>query len=161
MRTMTFLPAPTESGSFDRPNGGASWEKVNNGLLGLYVSSLAINSNGDIFAGTDFIGGGGGVYRSTDNGESWVEVNQGVITTDVRALAINASGEIFAGLYFGGGVFRSTDNGDSWTPVDNGLTCTNVWSLAINVDGDVFAGSAGCGTGVLPVDGRWRSLDAG
>ena len=119
------------------------------------MSSLAINSSGDIFAGADFIDGAGGVFRSTDNGENWVEINQGVITTDVRALAINSNGDIFAGTYFGGGVFRSTDNGESWTAVDNGLTCTNIWSLAINPDGDIFAGTAGCGTGVF------RSTDNG
>src|SRR5262249_19107587 len=77
-------------------NSGQSWEKINNGLPALYVRSLATNG-GEIFAGADFIGGAGGVYRSTDFGDSWAEVNQGVITTDVRALAINTSGHIFAG----------------------------------------------------------------
>jgi hypothetical protein len=119
------------------------------------VRSLAINSNGDIFAGADFINGAGGVFRSVDNGESWVEVNGGVISTDVRALAINANGDIFAGAYPDGGVFRSTDNGESWTPIDNGLTCKNVYSLAINPAGDIFVGTAGCGAGVF------RSTDNG
>ncbi len=40
---------------------------------GLYVYSLAINSNGDIFAGTD-----DGIFRSTDNGDNWVQINQGL-----------------------------------------------------------------------------------
>ena len=69
---------------------------VNNGLEFPFVISLAINSNGDVFAGTFE---GGGVYRSTDNGETWVEINHDDITVDVRALAINANGHIFAGTY--------------------------------------------------------------
>ena len=78
-------------------DSGQSWEKINNGLPALYIRSLA--SGVGIFAGADFVGGAGGVYRSTDFGDSWTEVNHGVITTDVRALAINASGHIFAGTY--------------------------------------------------------------
>ena len=103
---------------FRSTNSGGSWQKTNNGLPALYESALAINDNGEIFLGADFVNGAGGVYRSTDDGDNWVEINHGVIQTDVRALAINANGHIFAGTYFGGGVFRSTDNGDSWTPVN-------------------------------------------
>lgn len=76
----------------------------NHGLLALYDSALAINTNGCIFVGADFVGGAGGVYRSADYGDSWVEINHDMIQTDVRALATNPSGHIFAGLYFGVGV---------------------------------------------------------
>ena len=61
-----------------------------------FIISLAINSSGDIFAGTFE---GGGVYRSTDNGENWTLVNNGLTNTYVYALAINAGGEIFAGTW--------------------------------------------------------------
>src|SRR5262249_39742382 len=74
-------------GMFRSTDGGQSWEKINNGLLALYESALAINANGDIFVGADFVNGAGGVYRSTDNGDNWAEINHGVIQTDVRALA--------------------------------------------------------------------------
>ncbi len=77
------------------------WEQTN-GPFGGTVSSLAINSNGDIFAGTPF----GGVFRSSDNGDNWTQINTGLTHTDVNALAINSNGEIFAGTQLGG-VFRS------------------------------------------------------
>jgi photosystem II stability/assembly factor-like uncharacterized protein len=96
---------------FRSSDSGQTWEKINKGLLAFYIRTLAISSNGHIFAGADFVGGAGGVYRSTDNGESWVEINHDDITVDVRALAINANGHIFAGTYAGGtagGIFRST-----------------------------------------------------
>jgi hypothetical protein len=121
---------------------------VNNGLAGRYVTSLATNQNGDVFAGADFIDGNGGIFRSTDQGDSWTDIS-GPISTDVRALAINSDGHIFAGTYFGGGVYRSTDNGDSWTQINNGLTCPFIWSFAIDSDDRLYAGSAGCGSGVF------------
>jgi len=123
---------------FDRATTDRIGKRFNNGLLAVYESALAINAHGEIFVGADFVGGAGGVYRSTDYGDSWLEINHGIIQTDVRALAINASGHIFAGTYFGGGVFRSTDNGGSWTPVNNGLDCGNIWSLAIKSTGEIF-----------------------
>jgi hypothetical protein len=94
--------------------------------------TLAINTNGYIFAGADFVGGAGGVYRFTDYGDSWAEINHDMIQTDVRSLATNSGRHIFAGTYFAGSVFRSTDSGDTWTPVNKGLECGNIWSLAIN-----------------------------
>ena len=69
------------------------WQQTN-GPSGATVNSLDINSNGDIFAGTD----GGGVFRSRDNGATWSQINTGLTNTDVRALAINSSGDILAKL---------------------------------------------------------------
>ena len=52
---------------FRSTDSGQNWQQINNGLLALYESALAINTNGYIFVGA------GGVYRSTDYGDSWVE----------------------------------------------------------------------------------------
>ena len=86
---------------------------INNGLEFPFVISLAINSNGDVFAGTFE---GGGVYRSTDNGETWVEINRDEITVDVRVLGDQCERSHFAGTFAGGtagGIFRSGRDGDS------------------------------------------------
>ena len=107
------------------------WQRTN-GPYGGTVYSLAINSSGHIFAGTN-----PGVYRSTDNGGNWTYT--GLTNTGVWSLAINSSGHIFAGT--NPGVYRSTDNGGNWTYT--GLTNTNVWSLAINSSGHIFAGTDG------------------
>ena len=92
-----------------------SWQQTN-GPSGERVVSLAINSSGQIFAGTF----GGGVFRSTNNGANWSQINTGLTTAYVNALAINSSVFIFAGA--GGGVFRSTDNGANWSQINTGLT---------------------------------------
>ena len=80
---------------FRSSDSGGSWQKINNGLPALYERALAINANGDIFVGADFVSGAGGVYRSTDDGDNWVEINHGVIQSDVRAL-----GDQFKRPYF-------------------------------------------------------------
>ena len=98
---ISFSPVPTALACFDRATTDRIGKRFNNGLLAVYESALAINAHGEIFVGADFVGGAGGVYRSTDYGDSWLEINHGIIQTDVRALAINASGHIFAGTYFG------------------------------------------------------------
>jgi len=76
-------------GMFRSPDSGQNWQQINSGLLALYESALAFNTNGYIFVGADFVGGTGGVYRSTDYGDSWVEINHDMIQPDVRALATN------------------------------------------------------------------------
>jgi hypothetical protein len=109
----------------------------NNGLTNSDVASIAINSSGYIFAGTD-----GGVYLSTNSGTSWTQENNGLTNIYVFSVDINSSGYIFAGTY-GGGVYSSTNNGASWTQV--GLTSSEIYSLAINSTGYIFAGTFGGG----------------
>lgn len=75
------------------------WEQPN-GSPGAWVTDIAINSSGDIFAGT-----AGVVLRSTDNGDNWTDVSTGLTTAGVTSFAFNPSGQIFAGTI--NGVFRS------------------------------------------------------
>lgn len=117
-------------------DNGENWIEVNNGLsTNWFITSLATNSSGVIFAGSDT----DGIFRSTDNGENWTQINNGLTNTHVPALIINSNDHIFSGTE--GGVFRSIDNGDSWVQI--GLT--NVWTLsfAINSSGHIWAGTNG------------------
>ena len=131
---------------FRSSDNGASWTERNNGLAGIRVRSLAINQNGDIFAGNlSSRGVALGIFRSTDNGENWTEINNGVGATHFTSIVINSNGVIFGGLF---GVFRSEDNGDSWVEVSTRIT----YSLAVGSDGYIFAGTE---------DGLFRSIDNG
>ena len=69
------------------------WEQTNGPRRGS-VLSLAINSNGDIFAGTE----GGGVFRSTDNGDNWAAINTGLTDAAVNALPSTATATFLPGL---------------------------------------------------------------
>ncbi len=131
-------------GLYRSVDNGGSWTPVTGGLTSTPVVSLAINSNGDLYAGT-----GGGVFRSTNNGGSWTQT--GLTSTYVGALVVNATGDIFAGSAVG--IYRSTDAGANWTKVNVGLTSTSVRALAVNSTGSLFAGTSGGGV--------FRSIDNG
>ncbi len=132
------------------------WEKTN-GLDNIIIYSLAINSNGDIFAGADT---SYGVFRSTDNGDNWLEL--GLDTLKTTGIVIKPSGEILLitlDHYMGGGVFHSLDNGNNWTA----LEFTNAGSsIAINSSGDIFVGTLSSGVYRSTDDGsNWIQINQG
>lgn len=133
------------------------WTAVNNGLTNTSVySSLAINSSGNVFAGTL----GEGVFMSTNNGASWSAANNSLTNYFVRALAVSGSGNVFAGTY--GGVFLSTSNGALWSAINNGLTNTYVNALAVSAGGSVFAGTNGGGVFLSTNNGAgWTAVNKG
>jgi photosystem II stability/assembly factor-like uncharacterized protein len=124
--------------SFDN---GDNWEKV--GLNNKFISSLAINSNGLLFAGSrgDYEYGGGGVFRSNDNGITWEDLAYNVWVT---SMAIDPYDVLYIGCtneHGGqGGVFRSTDNGESWELVVSGMgNYPDVDGLSLSPDGYLYA----------------------
>lgn len=125
------------SGVFRSTDNGANWTAVNTGITDLDVRSLAVNVNGDLFAGSV-----GGVFRSSDDGANWTAVNSG-LPYPAYDLAVNSNGHVFAatgGQAGYGGVFRSTNNGESWTNI--GLKDTTIWTIAVNPSsGHIFAGT--------------------
>lgn len=147
-------------------NNGVSWQPIGSatlrasGRLVPVVSKLAINSKGDIFAGTrdDFFSDiGGGVFRSTDNGDTWTQVNSGLPTySAIFSLIIDSNDVLLAGDQ--AGLARSTDNGETWVPIDNGLQ-KFVQALAINPQGHIFAGTSRGAFNVT--EGVFRSTDNG
>jgi photosystem II stability/assembly factor-like uncharacterized protein len=142
-------------------NNGNNWQEIDSGLNHsmeyFRFQALALNSDGNIFAGTK-----NGIYYSKDNGSSWAEINNGLSNLDVNALAINSTGDIFAGT-IGGGVFLSTDEGNNWNPINNGLPFNRIFAFAINSNGDIFA-AIGVGGGVYCSTNNgdsWQQVNAG
>ena len=125
------------------------WERTIS-LDNLIIYSLAINSNGDIFAGTD----ANGLFRSTDNGNSWT--NLGFTNTWIQrnGIAISPSQEILIATdnkNATGGVYRSSNNGNNWDTL--GLTDNAEIAIALNSSGHIFVGTA--------AQGVYRSTDNG
>jgi len=69
-----------------------------------YTRSLAVNQDGDMFAGTE-----NGVFRMVNNSGNWSNIysNNGLGNTFVRSLVVTASGHVLAGTY-GSGMYRTT-----------------------------------------------------
>lgn len=133
-------------GVFARAESDTVWRQLNNGLYNVYIRSLAIDSNGVLYVGTQ----GGGVFRSSDGGQRWHPTSLTALWT-IRTLVVHAP-YILAGTS-GGGVFKSTDAGTTWFASHAGLADPYVRSLAVSPNGTLIAGTAFAGI--------FRSTDSG
>ena len=141
-------------GIYRSTDNGDNWMEINNGLTESFIPSFAINSSGNVFAGT-----GNGVFRSRDNGDSWTKV--GLTGNYVFSLAVSPNGHIFAGsgdpsTFFPSEearLFRSTDNGDNWSQVQQ-IDSSAFLALAINSNGHIFAGAKLKGIFISTDDGE-------
>ncbi len=81
-------------------NGSNHWEELTS-LEAEEIHSMAENSAGHLFAGTDQ-----GVFRSIDNGEIWEKISEGLPDNKkIYSLAIDSNGFIYAGTKIG--MYRS------------------------------------------------------
>lgn len=129
------------------------WEQTN-GPYGGTVWSVAINSDNEIFAGTQ----GGGIFRSSNRGESWMNVSNGSTARFISSIVTGQDGFILAGTEKG--VLRSTNHGESWDQINNGLTEPFVATLAIAPNRYLYAGTVA--ENFFHTDGKvFRSVDSG
>lgn len=105
------------SGVYVSDDGGKEWSDSNSGLENLYVTSVAVDPAGYIFAGTR----GGGLFRSTGPGRRWVQADRGLSSKFIQCLAVDAAGAVHAGT-IGAGIFRTTNSGASWERIDLGIS---------------------------------------
>ncbi len=89
------------------------------------MSSVALDSSGNIFAGASRTGGG--LFVSSDDGASWRPSNAGMYTLTVGALAA-AGTTIYAGAE---NLLRSGDDGASWMQVTPLSSISSVSSIAV------------------------------
>jgi photosystem II stability/assembly factor-like uncharacterized protein len=162
---MTFNPsghiyAGTElAGVFRSSDNGVHWVQRNTGLINLCIFTIALHTDGALYSGT--IGGGGSVFKSTDNGDSWSLLNSSWGQYGVAQILCNSSGHIFAASGSGSGVWRSTDGGVTWTLPKTGFTNGYATCLEINSLEGIFTGTYG---GVFYSEdggGSWLEINNG
>jgi ligand-binding sensor domain-containing protein len=124
--------AGTRNGLFVSADQGKNWSHI--GLANVFISSIAIDSQGYLFAGSHKHG----VYRSIDSGQNWFEMNMGLEDSDINAIVINSQDEIFLGTE--SGLFRSTNSGMEWQEANNELIYPFIDALTITSD-RIFAGT--------------------
>jgi hypothetical protein len=110
---------PDSGGVYKSEDDGATWEL--SGLFNHMVSSLAINSENDLFAGVrgwvpDITYPGLFVLRDGD--EEWTELMANPLVSDV---VINCNNHIYFSSQWPNGVLRSLDNGQSFELINSGL----------------------------------------
>lgn len=145
IRAMTVMGsnifvATDSSRIFRSTDNGSSWVNINFGLSIYYINCFLVNGS------NLFVGGGGGVFLSTDSGSTWSATGfagSGAVTALVAehtnlfaATAAYLWGPTICSMY------RSADNGISWTDVSAGITYYGtIPSIAVS-DTTVFAGRA-------------------
>ena len=135
-------------------DGGGAFSPTGGSVGGSFLTSLAMNSQGDIFVGMVNPSNGTYVCRSTDDGQTWLPTGMTYYSVMTLATAgdtiLAGCSEFFAGV--GGGVHRSTDGGTTWTEMSAGLISRNVQALIRNSVGHLFAATS---------QGVYRSTDNG
>lgn len=155
-------------------DGGHSWQPLRDGLPGdereTHILSLAIDPTDSnvLYAGTGaWVGGGQGVFKSTDGGVTWSPANRGMMDYRITAVAIDPGNaqRVYAGGY-AGEVFVSEDGGQTWTdltgrlPYDTAIHPT-VQQIVLDPAGAVYLLCDQFGI-VISTDGgaSWRVLGA-
>ena len=138
---------------------GTAWSTYGTGISNTYVNSLAVNSAGTLYAGTD-------IGVSSNSGASW-SANTALKTPNkpVRTLAITSAGKIYAGLGFYhyqkgsivGEIFSTTNNGTFWQNDGAYFNSTSILSMAVNSNDEVLAGACGIWSQPSTGGGVWRS----
>jgi photosystem II stability/assembly factor-like uncharacterized protein len=124
-------------------DGGQTWQTINNGLVNLDISALAVKDNGYLFAGTND-SQDGTVFRSTDNGENWTRVDSFASGNSMRGLAAGPNDEIVAvGGGYGYITHISYDDGLTWNDISYNLLQVfpdfrGANGITINSTGDMF-----------------------
>jgi len=137
--------------SFNLPNqsvkrttdNGASW--INTAYNYANVNK-AINDLQITQSGTIYVGGGDGLYRSTNNGNNFSFDNIGFDpipgqlerTPEIMKLAIRSDQEIWAAMRSQQGLFRTSDGGAKWDSVNNSFNQANIRDMSMNADGDIY-----------------------
>jgi ligand-binding sensor domain-containing protein len=80
--------------------GFTAWPTVNAGLTNLYVASLAFDTSGNLYAGTNY-----GVFKMASGSDTWSAVSAGLPGLKVRTLLLDSSDTLFAGAV-GDGILR-------------------------------------------------------
>ena len=96
-------------GIWKTTDGGVSWSRT--AFAGSsYVQKIAINSNGDVFAGTR-----SGLFKSTDKGGSWNQLT-GLPENKISDVEIGSNDVVHVGMgIFTDGYYRySSDGGATW-----------------------------------------------
>ncbi|MFN0150055.1 MAG: FlgD immunoglobulin-like domain containing protein [bacterium] len=147
-----ILVAGLFGGIYRSANNGESWQQIYNGALSFDPRSVAVNSSGHIFVGSEGFNGIG-FLRSTDDGASWQIIANALSSKGANNLLVMPSGEIFAST-ISFGLYRSTDNGATFSAVSN-LPSTSTTDIEANSSGVLFVGTQ------FGTDRMYRSTDNG
>jgi photosystem II stability/assembly factor-like uncharacterized protein len=125
-------------------NGGVSWQRI--GLEYHYIESIALTSNGDLYAGG--IGqhyyGWGGVYKLSNGSQTWDTLTY---WPRIRSMVVTDEDVIYCGYITNyeawGGVMHSSDYGETWVLDSSGMGEIGIKQLVLDNHEKLYALSNG------------------
>lgn len=135
-----------------------NWEIFTNGLIGSWVSSVAVDPDDTEIAYCTYSNYGlpSHILRTIDGGQSWSSIDgvafSGVPDIPVHWIEVRPcnSQQLYVGTELG--VFASDDGGTSWNPANNGLANTVVESLDFKNSSTLVAFTHGRGVFMTGLD---------
>jgi photosystem II stability/assembly factor-like uncharacterized protein len=127
-------------GIFKTGDNGITWNE--SGLTNMWITSLARDNYGSIYAGAIGSELGSGIFKSIDDGETWTKVFE--ILTGINKIYVSSNNEIYVGLNYTSeqsGIYYSSDGGANWEKIFN--ESENIYSILKLNSGRVLAASYG------------------
>jgi len=134
-------------GVFVSDDDGDTWRVTSGPVPNAFVTALAVDLTGTLFAGTLE-----GVSRSVDAGNTWETINAGIESRSINDFSFAEDNTAFVATN-GSGVCRLAPGATSWIQANTGLDNSMVLSLAVGPDNELIAGTDG--------DGIFQSVDQG
>ena len=134
-----FITVKSTAASQPAPTPPASWSQLGTGFNSP-INSLAIGSDGKVYAAGGFVNQTANPFVSVYNGSTWSQLGTTVFNLAILTLAIGSNGKVYAGGGFEN-VYVYDPSNSSWTGT-TGISNV-IYSLVIGSDGKVYAGGSG------------------
>lgn len=138
--TNEILVGTFSKGIFKTTDNGVTWSE--SGLNNMWITSLAKDNSGNIYAGAIGSQFGSGIFKSIDDGTTWTKIFE--IETGINKVYVSAENEIYIGLNYTSeqsGIYYSSDGGNNWQKIFN--ESENVYTIIKLNTGRVLAASYG------------------
>jgi photosystem II stability/assembly factor-like uncharacterized protein len=143
-----FIAGTESNGFYFSTPSTYIWTQFNTGLETTKVRAVAVNKQGEIFAGTNFA-----VYKSPNTSGSWTAINTGLGQRTINRFASIANrADVLAATDLG--IYKTTNSGESWMQLNQGIgEYIDISSIVIARNGNIIAGTKG--------DGLYYSTNSG
>lgn len=135
-------------GIYRSQNQGATWEQLNAGLINQLTTSVAVDDQGNIYAGT----AEGGVFLKAFDQSSFIQINLHQVMSQVLSIYIAQDKTIYI-CSAGGGLFRKNQSVSEWKQANSGLPLDHSIPLGFDSNNNFYMGNY--------YSGFFRSTDDG
>jgi hypothetical protein len=151
-----ILPAVAASSVYKSTDGGSTWNRRSNGLVGTELYSLVIDpvTPNTLYLGLGCCVAGSHIYKTTDGADNWAPVANvpPSVPTSLAIDPLNHSTIYAADAATPGAVYKSSDAGTTWQSLGSAVSFARSVAVSPHTPGLVYAGTD---------QGLFRSVDGG